>query len=259
MTEILKIHNFPCVIGMQPSPFGLKLETWLRMVKQPYDVSWSFTTLGPKGKVPFVTLEGKPIGDSELVIQELAARTDQDLDRNLSMAERARGTVIRRLLEEHLYFIIVYSRWQDPEVWPAFSKRVFSGVPFPIRALIKSKGSKAVRSTIRAQGISRHTPDEIYSKAVRDLECLAVTLGTKPYLHGDTPSVTDASLYGHLANIYYQPDEGQLQRELRQFDNLIAYTQRLKADYFPNSALGGGDESEYRPNRAETVSQLKSA
>ena len=259
MTETLKIHNFPCVIGMQPSPFGLKLETWLRMIKQPYDVSWSFTQLGPKGKVPFITLDGKTMGDSELVIQELAARTDQDLDRNLSMAERATGTVIRRLLEEHLYFIIVYSRWQDPEVWPAFSKRVFSGVPFPIRGMIKSKGSKSVRSTIYAQGIARHEPDEIYKKAVRDLECLAVTLGAKPYLHGDTPSVTDASLYGHLANIYYQPDESQLQRDFRQFDNLVAYTKRLKEEYFPNAALGGGTEIQYRPENTQVVSQLKSA
>jgi glutathione S-transferase len=259
MSEILKIHNFPCVIGMQPSPFGLKLETWLRMAQIPYDVSWSFTKLGPKGKVPFVTLDGEEMGDSELVIQELASRFDRDLDQHLSMQERARGLMIRRLLEEELYFIIVYSRWEDPEVWPAFSKRVFSGVPFVIRNLIKSKGGKSVRNTIKAQGISRHSADEIYAKAVRDLECLAVTLGSKTYIHGEVPTLTDASLYGHLANIYYQPDEGQLQRDFTRFENLVSYTKRLKAEYFPESALGGGEEVGYRPQAMREISRLKTA
>ncbi|WP_025897325.1 glutathione S-transferase family protein [Sneathiella glossodoripedis] len=259
MADTVKVHNFPCVIGMQPSPFGLKLETWLRIAGLPYEQIWSFTQLGPKGKVPFITLDGQKIGDSELIVQILAERTDRDPDRQLNMQERAKGILIRRLVEEELYFILLYSRWQDMEVWPKFSQRVFSGVPFVMRGFVKASAQKSVRKAIHAQGISRHTSEEIYAKAERDFEALSIMLGNQAFIHGEMPGLTDASLYGLLANIYYQPDEGQLQRSLRSFDNLVGYVKRLKEMYFRDSERGGGDQISFEPLETEIISQLKSA
>ncbi len=203
MINRLTVHQFPPILEMQPSSFGLKLETWLRMIDQPYEVKWSFTKMGPKKKVPFVVMDGTSLGDSELIIQQICAQSGHDPDSHLTQTARKQSLFIRRLVEEHFYFILVYSRWQDPAVWPEFSRRLFASVPFPVRPLIKSRAQKAVKGMLHAQGISRHSPDEIYAKAVTDLECLSVELGARSFVVGETPTVADASLYGLLANVLY--------------------------------------------------------
>ena len=259
MTDILTVHEFPPILEMQPSPFGLKLETWLRMIDQPYDVKWSFTKMGPKRKVPFVVLDGQEIGDSELIIQQLCARSGRDPDSHLTQAMRKKSVFLRRLVEEHLYFIIVYSRWQDGSVWPDFSQRVFATVPALLRPLIKSRARKAVMGMLYAQGISRHSPDEIYAKALTDFECLSVELGSRSFLLGETPTVADASVYGHLANVLYQPLETQLGRDLRRFQNLCDYCDRLKALYWSEATYGGGEGSQFHPEKWAAISARQSA
>lgn len=259
MIDRLTVHEFPPILDMQPSSFGLKLETWLRMIDQSYDVKWSFTKLGPKKKVPFVVLDGTPLGDSELIIQQICAQSGRDPDSHLTQEARKQSLFIRRLVEEHFYFILVYSRWQDAAVWPEFSRRVFASVPFPLRPLIKSRAQKAVMGMLHAQGISRHSPDEIYAKAVTDLECLSVELGARSFFVGETPTVADASVYGILANVLYQPLDTRLGDELRKFQNLCEYCDRVKALYWPEAKYGGGEGAQFRPQNPTQVSALKSA
>ncbi|WP_169566573.1 glutathione S-transferase family protein [Sneathiella limimaris] len=259
MSEKLVVNNFPPIFASQFSPFGLKLESWLRLAGISYRNEWSFRKLGPKGKLPFVATDGKVIGDSELIIQYLAARTGKDPDANLNLDARAEGLMIRRMVEEHFYFVILYSRWQDEAVWPAFSAEVFRSVPWPIRGLIRSKAQKSVLQSIFKQGLSRHEPSEIYGKARADLEALSIKLGSKPYFLGPEPTLTDTSVYGHLANILYQPVTGQLQQEIRKFDNLCDYCDRLKAIWWPKEEGAGGSEAKFiAPDQAD-VSQRRSA
>ncbi len=259
MEDRLTVHGFPPVFEMQLSPFGLKLETWLRMIDQPYDMKWSFTKMGPKKTVPFVVLDGSPLGDSELIIQQICARSGRDPDSHLTQEARKQSLFIRRMVEEHFYYILVYSRWQDAAIWPEFSRQVFASLPFPLRPLIKSRAQKAVMGMLYAQGISRHSPDEIYAKAVTDLECLSVELGARSFMVGDKPTVADASVYGHLANVLYQPLQSRLGDELRKFQNLCDYCDRLKALYWPEAKYGGGEGAQFRPGDVTAFSALKSA
>ncbi len=243
MQPSIIVHQFPPVIDMQPSPFGLKLETWLRMVGLAYTVSWSPQEMGPKGKVPFATIDGIKIGDSELVIEHLAGQIGYSLEDNLEDKEKARSILIRRLVEEHLYHILVYSRWADPEGWASFKPLFFAPAPAVIRGFIARKVQKAVTGNLYAQGISRHTTREVYHKAEADLLALATLLGSRTWFIGETPTVTDASAYGLIANMYYSPLHGKLQEILNRHANLVDFCQRMKKSYWPDAKLGGGDEA----------------
>ncbi|MEG4506241.1 hypothetical protein QUA81_21650 [Microcoleus sp. F6_B4] len=53
------------------SPPCLELETWLRMANLPYKkliVTAQSFELDPKGKIPFIEYQGKPIGDVFLTL-----------------------------------------------------------------------------------------------------------------------------------------------------------------------------------------------
>ena len=71
------------------SPYCLKVETYLRMAGLPYQVK----TLGdprkaPRGKLPFIKLDGQVITDSALILRALSSQ-GADLDAHLDAAGRA--------------------------------------------------------------------------------------------------------------------------------------------------------------------------
>jgi len=247
MPSTLTIHQFPAALEMQPSPFGLKLETWLRFHKLPYDVSFSATKMGPKGKVPFVTTEGTTLGDSELIIERLQNKYGISDEKDLTAEEQAMGVLIRRLIEDHLYFILVYSRWVDPDGWPAFRDLLFADIPGLVRGIISRKVQKKVAKYLKDQGIARHSREEIYQMADRDLQTLSVILGDRSYMITDHPTLTDASVYGLLANIVYPTTRVQPYTLFQKYPNLSAYCDRLKKEYWPTAVRGGGEAGNFTP------------
>lgn len=250
MTPSITVHQFPAVLGMQPSSFGLKLETWLRMSGQEHNVTSSVRDLGPKGKVPFAHIDGEVLGDSELIIKRLSKATGKCAEAGLDERQRAKGIVVRRLVEEHLYYVLVYSRWVDPKGWSGFQPLFFGPAPALVRGFISKKVRKKVTASLIGQGIARHTPDEVYEKGRVDFQALSTLLGDKKYFVGEEPTQTDASVYGLLANLYYSPIKGPLQDMLKGHKNLVRFVEQIKAAYWPNSKLGGGDEEKFVPSKA---------
>ncbi|MBL4907807.1 MAG: glutathione S-transferase family protein [Sneathiella sp.] len=253
MMPSITVHQFPAALDMQPSAFGLKLETWLRMCGLTHDVSFSAREMGPKGKVPFATIDGMIMGDSELIIEHLTQKTGISLDDHLDAREKAKSTVVRRLTEEHLYHILVYSRWVDDAGWADFQPLFFGSAPAFIRGFISKKIRKIVTGNLTAQGIARHTAKEVYAKGKTDLEALSALLGDRPYFLGETPTEADASVYGLLANIYYSPIRGPLQEFMEKHTNLIRFCERIKAVYWPHSKRGGGEEGGFSSKQVEAA------
>lgn len=238
----ITVHQFPPFLQMQPSPFGLKLETWLKMQELPYTSHASFTKMGPKNKVPFAEIDGQLIGDSELIIERITESLGADVSAELTARERAKSLVIRRLVEEHLYFVLMHSRWIDDEGWAVFAPMVFGHIPSLIRPLIRNKIRKIVRQNLIAQGISRHTNEEIYAKGEMDIQALAGILGDNPYFLGPKPGLTDASAYGLLANIVYAPLKSPLLEAVTSHPNLLAFCDSMRTDFWPDSPRGGGEK-----------------
>jgi glutathione S-transferase len=230
----LVVHQLPGAFGLPSiSPFCLKLEVYLRMVDLPFRTVVDATPFrGPKGKLPWIEHEGRKIGDSGFVIEYLEGRFGCDPDAGLSPAERGVAHAMRRLLEENLYWTLVYDRWMVEENWRVFRDVVLSGVPAPLRAVVAPLARRGVRSQLRGHGIGRHARDEIHAIGRRDVGALADFLGDKPFLMGGTPTAVDATAYGLLANLVDVPVASPVKDEALKRANLVGYVERVRKRTF---------------------------
>lgn len=233
MSDLL-VHNIRSAWGL-PSvgPFCLKLETYLRMVEIPYETVVDATPFrAPKGKLPWIEHEGNKIGDSGLIIEYLESRLGCDADACLSDGERAIAHSLRRLIEENLYWTMVYDRWMVEENWAKARDVILGGLPLPIRSIVAPIARRGVRKQLEAHGIGRHSRDEIHAIGRSDVAAVAGILGDKPFLMGDTPTQIDAVAYGLLANIADVPIESPIRDEIGKRPNLVGYIERVRERYF---------------------------
>ena len=243
MSELI-VHQLPGAWGLPSiSPFCLKLDAYLRIAGIPFRTIVDATPFkGPKGKLPWIEHDGKRIGDSGFIIEYIESRFGCDLNRNLSPAEQAVSRAMRRLIEENLYWAMVYSRWIVDENWRGFRDVVLSGLSPPARRIVGTVARRGVRRQLQGHGIGLHSQDEVYAIGRGDIRAIAEYLGTKAFLMGETASEIDAIAYGFLANIARVPIASPLKQEILQRANLTGYLDEIDRQYFEqhsHSADGG--------------------
>jgi glutathione S-transferase len=230
----LIVHLIPGGWGLSSvGPFSLKLEAYLRIVGIPYQgVADATPFRGPKGKLPWIEHEGRRIGDSGFIIEYLEQRFGCDPNASLTPAERGVALALRRLLEENLYWTLVYDRWVVEENWRATRQVVLGRIPPPVRPLIAPIARRGVRRQLAGHGMGLHSRDEIHAIGARDVGALADVLGDKPYLMGHEATEIDAVAYGILANIALVPVASPVKDEALRRRNLVAYLARFAERYF---------------------------
>lgn len=226
MIQLYQFHplwNLPNV-----SPFCMKLETYLRMTKIPHEVICANDPRkAPKGKFPYIVDNGKKIADSGLIIDYLKQTYGDSLDVHLTPIQKALAIAIERMLEEHAYWTIVYTRWVVPAGWEITEKDFFGRMPFLLRLFVPNMVRKMMIKDLRAQGVGRHTPDEIYQLGKADVKALAELLGDQKFFFGEQPTSIDACVYAFAANSVQTPIRSPIQDYARSQPNLIAYCTRM--------------------------------
>lgn len=234
---MIKLYQFAPVWGLpNASPFCMKLETYLRLAGLPYETPPADMRKAPKGKMPYIEHNGKTLGDSALIIEHLEAQYGDALDRHLSEEERAQALAFRVLMEEHLYWCVVYERWAIDANWALTRDAYFGFLPGVVRGPIAGLIRRKTLKQLHGQGIGRHTQEEIYAFAQADISALSTFLGPKPFFLGDRPTSLDASAYAFLGNILGAPIESPLKRHLQSLPNLVAYCERMQARCFDEAA-----------------------
>ena len=231
---MIRLYQYPPMFGIpNPSPFCMKLETWLRMTRLPFEVTRVVDPRkGPKGKVPWIEDQGKTIADSALIIEYLAKTYGDPLSEGLDAEQRSTSLALRRLIEEHLYWAIAYGRFLDAEVWPSTKEQFLAGFPAPFRPLVGRLVRKTIAKSLHLQGLGRHSQDDIYRLACDDLTALSAFLGDKPYFFGGKPTEIDATAYGFLVQIMWAPGSRRPREHLQQTRNLPAFCERMKQTYY---------------------------
>lgn len=211
------------------SPFCMKLETYLRMAKLPYQNKYvDDPRKAPKGKLPYIRDGEQTVADSSLIIQHLTRKYGDSLDAELTPEQIAQRTAMQRLVEEHLYWVMLYARWIDEDFWPTTKLAFFSHFPKLMRWMLPTLFRKGVIKAAYAQGIGRHSKDEIYQLGKEDLQAIATGLGDRPFFFGEKPTQIDASLYGFLANILDVPLETPLKAVAKFLPHLDTYCRRMQ-------------------------------
>lgn len=216
------------------SNFCVKVETYLRMLDIPYDIVATLPTKAPKGKLPYIEDAGEQIADSNFIVDYLKEKYGDRLDQHLNGADRSIQLSMQRLIEDHLYWIVMYTRWQSSvENWEINRKAVFGVFPPLIRNLVAVGYRKIIRRQIRGHGIGRHKPLEIYRLGYADFDALSDFLGTKPFFMGAKPASLDATAFGALITTIGCSIESPVKDYGITKKNLVDYCERMKQCYFP--------------------------
>jgi glutathione S-transferase len=109
--------------GINASPFCAKVELFLNYYQIPFKVEAALPMHGPYKKIPFIEYQGETLGDSEIIIQRLIK--DNKIDPGLSSLQLSQGRAWQQLLEQHLYWVIVYNRWIPEDSWKKLEAAFF--------------------------------------------------------------------------------------------------------------------------------------
>jgi len=236
---MITLYQFSPALGVRcPSPLCMKLETYLRMTGLPYQVAANANVLkAPKKKLPYITDDGRTIADSGFIIDYLKETYGDPLDSRLSVKQKATMLGMRRLIEEHLYWIAFYFRWADDANWEIIKPIFFGDVPMPMRLVVPALVRRSSMRDLYGQGIGRHSREEVIALGQSNIRALSDFLSDQPYLMGDEPTSLDAVAYGMLSNLIEAEIDSPLKDFALGFDNLVAYFGRMRDRYWSNAPI----------------------
>jgi glutathione S-transferase len=240
----IKLFQFPRRFDIPNlSPFCCKLETWLRIVRVPYEiVDTPDPRKGPKGKLPFIEDGGVRIGDSSLIVNHLVRTRGIDPDANLNGSQRATALLVQRTLEEHYAFVVLYTHFIRPDGW-RHTQATFENVPAIIRPMVQGMVRSRMRKLLWTQGVLRHSDEDIIDSGVRDWRAVLTVMGDgRPFFFGDEPTGIDAIVFGALATTVLTPIESPIRRFLRSQAACVAYAERMRTRFFPELVTAGSRE-----------------
>ena len=232
---MIKLYQFASGDGLPNfSPFCMKIETYLRMSGLDHEVvNFGNTRKTPKGKLPMINDDGKVVADSEIIIDYLYEKYSVNLDKNLTIEQKAISSALQAMMDEKFYWTLVYSRWIDPQGWTKVKKIFFSSMPPGMKQIAPTIAQKMVKKQLHGQGIGRHSADEVYKIGQNCLQSLSDYLADKPFIQGDQPTSIDACAFAHVASVIKAPMDSPLKDFTNNKQNLTDYNQRMYEKYFP--------------------------
>jgi uncharacterized cupin superfamily protein/glutathione S-transferase len=142
---MIKLYQFAPAFGLpNPSPFCMTLENYLRMAGLPFETPRA--DLGtfrraPKGKLPYIEDNGRLLADSAFIIDYLKATYGDKLDTGLTAQQKAISLAFRRLMEEDLYWVGIYSRWAEPAGWAHIREAFFGRLPTAMKWVVCARSA----------------------------------------------------------------------------------------------------------------------
>jgi len=232
---VITLYNFGPAWGLpDASPFCLKVDAYLRAVGLQFKVDPGMHHLrsAPKRKLPFIRDDDRVIADSGLILAYLRDRYGDPLDAHLSAPDRAIAHAFIKMMDENLYWCMVYARWMDERDWSEVRRQFFGAMPVPLRQVIPVLARRGVARSLYFHGLGRHSATEIADIAGRDLQSLSDFLGTGPYFFGAAMTTLDVVAYAFLAELIVPPLTGAIPERARSFANLSGFVARMRQQLY---------------------------
>jgi glutathione S-transferase len=214
------------------SPFAVKLETYFKMTKVEYKSRAADIRKAPLGRMPYIEIDGKLMGDSTLIINHFKKKFGDPLDQNLSREQRALALAIQALFEDRMYFATAWLRWSQDDSFNYVGAYFKPFLPPVIGGFILGKIRKSFLKDLKTHGIGDHRKEDIIELAKNGLTALSDLLGDKPYFLGSEPTSIDATAYGFLIQLIWVPWESPAVVHARSLKNLVSYCERMKSRYW---------------------------
>lgn len=218
----------------------MKIETWLRAAKAPYETVTRITPFGtPMGKLPcIVDDDGSMVADSEAIISHLIpSYGDPFPDESMSREQGAMALAAQRLVEEHLYWCVVHDRWFNVENWKVAKLAYFGALPPAVRTPVAAVARAGMRRQMGGHGIGRHDESVISARGCADVNALADLLADKPYFMGQVPVKFDLVAFAVLSQILWAPLKSDLINHARSYTTLSSFCLRMWNAYYSDRPL----------------------
>lgn len=231
--DVVILHGFPrgktCP---NLSPFVLKVETYLRMTGISYKVDTT-DTIGPKGKTPWISLNGQHIPDSQFIIQFLNRKFDKNLNRGKYSEEKlAVAKLVRLTLEEHFFWGLVLYRMDYGFHFLSKLAHIPALVPMWLVNLVVARKMKKFAW---GQGLGRHSQEQVYEITTDALRAVSTVLGRNKFILGDEPCEEDCAIFGMLVQtIWGLPSSPYEKLANGELSNIKEYCERMKGKYWPD-------------------------
>lgn len=236
---MIKLYSFGSSFGvMDPSPFVVKVDAFMKMAALPFEVIASTNNLkiAPKGKLPFIVdnneSDENTIADSQAILEYLTDKYQVLLDEHLSSEQKAQAYLFTKSLDENLYWCLVYSRWILEGTWQRVNKTFFGALPFPLRLFIPSLIRKSVKKNLHGQGTGRHSKAEILAISDKSFVALSTLLGDQMYFFNNKESSFDAIVYSILCQFISVDCTNEFNDKARSYPNLVQFCQRIEQAYY---------------------------
>ena len=229
---MITLFTFPATFGLRNvSPFCLKVEMALAYLKIDYEIALeSDPRKGPKDKLPFIISDGVTIDDSELILAHLDKLSNGGLYGQLTPKEMAVGTAFLRLVDDHLYWMVVASRWLNDDWFPNVQKGFFGNMPPIVGPLISRLARSQMKKTYHLHGLGRHTQEQQEWLAHRNLKAIEAIVSTENYIVGQRLTVFDFAVASLLAGISDQKPESWTTKLANEYPALREYAERVQSD-----------------------------
>ncbi len=258
----LVLHTFPPVPNSYSfTPFGLKVESFLRINKIQYEKIYT-SSFGKNGTIPYLRISQKDqantalddsqeVSDSNQIISFLLNDPEFETSQcqeNLTKEQMAISHSCLRMLEEHTsqtgfyyrYYICMHEFCEATQL----RERAFMGdvsrlgntiFGFFKKGMVKGWDRKAT-----ARGFKRYSsPDVVWAMSCEDLQALEDLLDLnkdKNFFFGRShPGVLDCTVFGHLSQfLYIDMDFPQKIYLKERCPCLINFMENFKQTYFPD-------------------------
>jgi hypothetical protein len=135
---LVRLHQFQLKknmyqTGLSASPFCAKVEVFCRLTGIQHILAESFDTHPRTKKMPWIeyrptaTADVQDLPDSSAIINFLAS--EFKIPHTLSATDTATAHLLTRMMDEHLYWYILRSRWADGTKSEALLAEYYFGVP----------------------------------------------------------------------------------------------------------------------------------
>jgi glutathione S-transferase len=142
------------------------------------------------------------------------------------------------MIGSELYFANAHQRWTDEAnfriLLPVMSSYATQmGAPgWLAPTLIRGVRRRMLRQ-LHAQGMGRHTAEEVAHIAVSGYSAISDFLSDKKFMLGTKPSTLDATVFAFLHTLLVPPFESPAKVFALSRSNLVSYHERILASWWP--------------------------
>ncbi|XGW17127.1 hypothetical protein V3C99_002049 [Haemonchus contortus] len=217
------------------SPYCLKVETFLKINKIPYEVCPLKMGRSRYGLLPFIELNGEHIADSEIIIDRL--KDHFKVKPLASPRDEAIARTIEKTVQHHTAPVVYrFKMVEDPN--DGFCSTVLQviGCPAVLQSTVLPLAAWFMRLKVSrriAAAIGQFPIEEFKNFLRKDLDTYRDLLDDKKFLFGDEVSSADCAVFSQLGAVLYIPPNNYVKEVLREkYPELTNYCDRVRDTVF---------------------------